>query len=205
VEPPRPRQQSSIPAQPAPARPLDPLVPLPRGRTPPSEDVDVELLQEVRAEPKAKAARQKSVGWKEKEKTREAAEREREKEKQDSSSGPEKTMLKPEPIVPVPAPAPAPAPASASLPAEPPLGQVLGKEMKKLEENLNTRLGKLVGKELDKQRKQPLSFKRLVSDILDRVALRGLARERLAADARLSRQAHEGYCERTDQEHDSRG
>ena len=49
-----------------------------------------------------------------------------------------------------------------------PLGVALQKEIRKVEENLHTRIGRLIAKELDKQRKSVLHiFSRMLSDISD--------------------------------------
>ena len=46
-------------------------------------------------------------------------------------------------------------PAETASSSETQIGMVMSKEIKKMEENLYTRIGRLVGKELDKQRKSP--------------------------------------------------
>jgi hypothetical protein len=133
---------------------LAPRALLARARTPPSEELEPEP---ARDEPKAgKGPKQKNVGWKERE-------REREREKDELSSGKEKpvpAMTLPSVLPAAPAPAKAEQPPQQqqqpAQPTEAAIGAVFNKEMKKLEENLNTRLGRLVGRELDKQRERPV-------------------------------------------------
>ncbi|RPD65999.1 hypothetical protein L226DRAFT_550158 [Lentinus tigrinus ALCF2SS1-7] len=117
------RQQQPIPAshpynQPAVgASPVN--VPLPRAKTPPSEEVEAEPSNQDggRREPRGKNAKGKNVGWKENNKD---SERENANRKPDINSDGE-------------------------------LSAALTKEIKKSEESLHTRLGRLITKELDKQ------------------------------------------------------
>ncbi|KAH9842849.1 uncharacterized protein C8Q71DRAFT_224221 [Rhodofomes roseus] len=97
----------------------------PRRPTPPSEDVEGEHSRDESGrlqEPKGKIAKGKNVGWKDKEKDNEG------KEKEGKARGNDPTVI-----------------------GDSPLGVALTKEMRKVEENLHTRIGRLIGKELDKQ------------------------------------------------------
>lgn len=96
-------------------------VPLPRAKTPPSEEAEVEAPREDAGrfrEAKGKNVKGKNVGWKEKDKD---SEREKVDKRLDVESSGE-------------------------------LGTTLTKEIKKSEDSLHTRLGRLITKELDKQR-----------------------------------------------------
>ncbi|KAH9934831.1 uncharacterized protein B0H18DRAFT_978500 [Fomitopsis serialis] len=109
--------------QPAPA-PQFMNVPAPRRPTPPSEDVEGEHSRDESGrmqEQKGKNAKGKNVGWKDKEK-------DDGKEKEGKARGGDPTIIN-----------------------DSPLGVALTKEMRKVEENLHTRIGRLIGKELDKQ------------------------------------------------------
>lgn len=99
-------------------------VPLPRAKTPPSEEVEAEPSNQDggRREPRGKNAKGKNVGWKDNNKD---SERENANRKPDVNSDAE-------------------------------LSAALTKEIKKSEESLHTRLGRLITKELDKQRKLSL-------------------------------------------------
>ncbi|KAI0747987.1 hypothetical protein C8Q80DRAFT_1102878 [Daedaleopsis nitida] len=90
-------------------------VPLPRNKTPPSEEVEVEAPREEGGRGKGKNAKSKNVGWKDNNK-------DSEKERADKKSD-----------------------------VEAELGVALTREIKKSEENLHNRLGRLISKELDKQ------------------------------------------------------
>ncbi|KZT69035.1 hypothetical protein DAEQUDRAFT_757242 [Daedalea quercina L-15889] len=95
-----------------------------RRPTPPSEDVEGDHSRDESGrlqEPKGKNTRGKNVGWKDKEK-------DDGKEKEGKARGGDPAILN-----------------------ESPLGVALTKEMRKVEENLHTRIGRLIGKELDKQ------------------------------------------------------
>ncbi|TFY60695.1 hypothetical protein EVJ58_g4976 [Rhodofomes roseus] len=97
----------------------------PRRPTPPSEDVEGEHSRDESGrlqEPKGKIAKGKNVGWKDKEKDNEG------KEKESKARGNDPTVI-----------------------GDSQLGVALTKEMRKVEENLHTRIGRLIGKELDKQ------------------------------------------------------
>jgi len=96
----------------------------PRRPTPPSEDVEGEHSRDESGrmqEQKGKNAKGKNVGWKDKEK-------DDGKEKEGKTRGGDPTIIN-----------------------DSPLGVALTKEMRKVEENLHTRIGRLIGKELDKQ------------------------------------------------------
>ncbi|EPQ58070.1 hypothetical protein GLOTRDRAFT_104018 [Gloeophyllum trabeum ATCC 11539] len=88
-----------------------------RPRTPPSEEVDSEQAREEGRfqDMKGKAAKGKSVGWK------------------DGDSGKERAGKEEQAL------------------ADPSVPSNISKEMKRMEESLHTRLGRLIGKELDKQ------------------------------------------------------
>lgn len=95
-------------------------VPLPRMKTPPSEEVEVEApREEGRGPSKGRNAKGKNVGWKD---SNRDSERERVEKK-----------------------------VEVEVNAE--IGATLTKEIKKSEESLHNRLGRLISKELDKQRK----------------------------------------------------
>ncbi|KAF9072939.1 hypothetical protein BDP27DRAFT_1360693 [Rhodocollybia butyracea] len=99
-----------------------------RARTPPYEDTEPDATRdEIRPEPKAGRGK-KNVNWKEKE---------REKEDKESGNGnKEKNNSKA---------------ADAALINESALGQALSKEIRRTEENLHTRIARLLTKEMDKQ------------------------------------------------------
>ncbi|PIL23859.1 hypothetical protein GSI_13610 [Ganoderma sinense ZZ0214-1] len=93
-------------------------VPLPRMKTPPSEEVEVEApREEGRGPSKSKNAKGKNVGWKD---SNRDSERERVEKRVDVDVNGE-------------------------------IGATLTKEIKKSEESLHNRLGRLISKELDKQ------------------------------------------------------
>lgn len=130
VAPPLPeaRQQRTIAQPPQVLSQPIPSVPI-RLRTPPSEEVEIESIKDdVRShDAKGKAAKgPKNVGW---------------KDKEDSSSGngkgKEKEKLSDSAII-----------------NETPLGVALSKEIRKVEESLHTRIGRLIAKELDKQQQR---------------------------------------------------
>ena len=96
-------------------------VPVPRMKTPPSEEVDIEHAREEggrQREPKGKNAKGRNVGWKDKDSERERIDKKGVESGFDSD-----------------------------------IGVTLTKEIKKSEESLHNRLGRLITKELDKQRK----------------------------------------------------
>ncbi|KAJ4488438.1 hypothetical protein J3R30DRAFT_3792845 [Lentinula aciculospora] len=98
-----------------------------RARTPPFEDNEVDVTrEETRPEPKTGRGK-KNVGWKE---------REREREREESAGGKDKNNSKA---------------ADASIINESALGLALSKEIKRTEENLHTRISRLLSKEMDKQ------------------------------------------------------
>ena len=95
-------------------------MPLPRMKTPPSEEVEAEApREEGRGPSKGRNAKGKNVGWKD---SNRDSERERVEKK-----------------------------VEVEVNAE--IGATLTKEIKKSEESLHNRLGRLISKELDKQRK----------------------------------------------------
>jgi hypothetical protein len=108
---------------------VGPSNPPARARTPPYEDNEADAARdEVRPEPKGGRGK-KSVGWKEKE---------REREKEDNGnggSGKEKNSKA----------------ADTALVNESGLGQALSREIRRTEENLHTRIGRLLTKEMEKQ------------------------------------------------------
>lgn len=130
VAPPAPqRQPQAAPAQTI-SQPI-PSVPI-RLRTPPSEDVDIEHKEEVRApDTKGKGTKGKNVGW---------------KDKEDSGSGNGSRDKGKEKAT------------DSAVLNESPLGLALSKEIRKVEESLHTRIGRLIAKELDKQRKYSFIF-----------------------------------------------
>lgn len=100
-------------------------VPPPRLKTPPSEDVEGEHSRDESGraqEPRGKNVKGKNVGWKDKD--REDTGKEKETK---GRSG------------------------DAAVISDSPLGTALSKEIRKVEESLHTRIGRLIGKELDKQ------------------------------------------------------
>ncbi|PCH38277.1 hypothetical protein WOLCODRAFT_115184 [Wolfiporia cocos MD-104 SS10] len=99
-------------------------IPPPRTKTPPSEDVEGEHSRDESGrvqEPRGKNAKGKNVGWKD-------------KDKEDNGREREKTRG-----------------GDSAIVNESPLGIALSKEIRKVEENLHTRIGRLIAKELDKQ------------------------------------------------------
>lgn len=96
-----------------------------RLRTPPSEEVEMEQAKDDSRpqDNKGKGAKGKNVGWKDR----------------DDSSGREKGKEK-EKVT------------DSQILNDSPLGVALSKEIRKVEENLHTRIGRLIAKELDKQR-----------------------------------------------------
>ncbi|KAJ3997522.1 hypothetical protein F5050DRAFT_1399834 [Lentinula boryana] len=95
-----------------------------RARTPPYEDNEADVArEEARPEPKGRG--KKNVNWKE-----------REREREESVGGKDKNNSKA---------------ADAATINESVLGQALSKEIKKTEENLHTRISRLLTKEMDKQ------------------------------------------------------
>ncbi|EIN07714.1 hypothetical protein PUNSTDRAFT_126674 [Punctularia strigosozonata HHB-11173 SS5] len=124
-------QRSAVPAPPPTTSgpsPRDyarePVPAVQRPKTPPTDELDSELAREEprQAEPKGKG-KGKNVGWKEKESSGSGNDHGKDKGKAVEGTGI----------------------------TEGALGSALSKEIRKLEENLHTRLGRLVGKELDKQ------------------------------------------------------
>ncbi|KAJ3889320.1 hypothetical protein GG344DRAFT_51895 [Lentinula edodes] len=98
-----------------------------RVRTPPYEDNEADVTrEEVRPEPKTGRGK-KNVNWKEKE---------REREREESVGGKDKNNLKA---------------GDGAIINESALGQALSKEIKRTEENLHTRISRLLSKEMDKQ------------------------------------------------------
>ncbi|CCM02934.1 uncharacterized protein FIBRA_05049 [Fibroporia radiculosa] len=97
----------------------------PRAKTPPSEEVDTEHVRDESGRVQESRGRnvKSKVGWKEKDK-----EDNKEKEKDGRGRGGDATVIN-----------------------ESPLGVALSKEIRKVEENIHTRIGRLIGKELDKQ------------------------------------------------------
>ncbi|TDL27270.1 hypothetical protein BD410DRAFT_713619 [Rickenella mellea] len=99
-----------------------PSAPL-RLRTPPSEEVELEASKEDTGPREGKkGAKGKNVGWKDKEDSSGS------KDKDKNNKG-----------------------GDASILNDSPLGVALSKEIRKVEENLHTRIGRLIAKELDKQ------------------------------------------------------
>lgn len=102
-----------------------------RLRTPPSEDVEGDLTRDEGGrlpEVKPKGAKGgKNVNWKERER--------------EDNSGKEKEKEKSNPKI-----------SDAAIINDSNLGQALSREIRKTEENLHTRIGRLIGKEMDKQR-----------------------------------------------------
>jgi hypothetical protein len=133
---PRSRQPQAPPPQPQKALEVPPA----RLRTPPSEEVESENTRdEGRPEGSKSRSKSKNVGWKEKEAAAQAQkERERKEKEAEEKAAAQQAKV---------------APPAESLPPlmEAQIGNVLGKEVRKLEDNLHTRIGRLVGKELDKQ------------------------------------------------------
>lgn len=108
--------------QPVLSQPI-PSVPI-RLRTPPSEEVDTEQSKdESRPQDAKKSSKSKNVGWKDRDDS--------------SSNGKGKEKQKD---------------GDAAILNETPLGVALTKELRRVEESLHTRIGRLVAKELDKQR-----------------------------------------------------
>lgn len=100
-----------------------------RRPTPPSEDIEGEHSRDESGrtqESKGKNAKGKNVGWKDKEK-------DEFKDKDGKARGGDPAVIN-----------------------ESPLGQALAKEMRRVEESIHTRVGRLIGKELDKQRERLL-------------------------------------------------
>ncbi|KAJ3815773.1 hypothetical protein EV368DRAFT_44285 [Lentinula lateritia] len=98
-----------------------------RVRTPPYEDNEADVTrEEVRPEPKTGRGK-KNVNWKEKERERERDESVGGKDKNNSKAG------------------------DGAIINESALGQALSKEIKRTEENLHTRISRLLSKEMDKQ------------------------------------------------------
>ena len=122
----RPLQQQQQQQQPPVLSQPIPSVPI-RLRTPPSEEVETEQSKdEGRPQEGKKAAKSKNVGWKDR----------------DDSSGTNNGKGKEKEKGGDPA-----------ILNETPLGVALSKELRRVEESLHTRIGRLVAKELDKQRK----------------------------------------------------
>lgn len=140
--PPQPQQQPVIaPPQrreitpPPPASLQAPVIPLPpatieRNRTPPSEEVEPELTREPGRPSEArggnKGGRNRNVGWKDRDEREQRAGGSGNRGGGDGNSN--------------------------SNSSEASIGAAMAKEIKKMEENLYSRIGRLVGKELDKQR-----------------------------------------------------
>ncbi|GBE82365.1 hypothetical protein SCP_0407490 [Sparassis crispa] len=100
-------------------------VPLPRLKTPPSEEVEGEGSRDEGGrfqENKGRNAKGKNVGWKDNDTTKD-----KDRDKDGKNRG------------------------DAAVINESPLGVALSKEIRKVEESLHTRIGRLIGKELDKQ------------------------------------------------------
>ncbi|KZT26482.1 hypothetical protein NEOLEDRAFT_1131976 [Neolentinus lepideus HHB14362 ss-1] len=97
------------------AQPVSSITGPPRARTPPSEEVDSEQAREEGRfqDTKGKAAKSKSVGWKDSDR--------------EKAAKPEQAAV------------------------DTSLSTSISKEIKKMEESLHSRLGRLIGKELDKQ------------------------------------------------------
>ncbi|KAJ6618338.1 hypothetical protein B0H10DRAFT_2030437 [Mycena sp. CBHHK59/15] len=95
-----------------------------RPRTPPSEDPEADVARDEGRLPetKGKGAKGKNVNWKEKEDNG----KDKDKDKNAKTS-------------------------DATLINESALGQALSREIRKMEESLHTRIGRLIGKEMDKQ------------------------------------------------------
>ncbi|KAJ7470309.1 hypothetical protein FB451DRAFT_1253314 [Mycena latifolia] len=112
--------------QPAPVSMVSslPVNPPPRMRTPPSEDVEADATREEGRlqETKGKGAKGKNVNWKEKDDNG----KDKDKDKNVKTS-------------------------DAALINDSPLGLALSREIRKMEESLHTRIGRLIGKEMDKQ------------------------------------------------------
>ncbi|EPT05944.1 hypothetical protein FOMPIDRAFT_1026825 [Fomitopsis schrenkii] len=109
--------------QPAPASQFTNVI-AQRRPTPPSEDIEGEHSRDESGrvqESKGKNAKGKNVGWKDKEK-------DELKDKDGKARGGDPAVIN-----------------------ESPLGQALAKEMRRVEESIHTRVGRLIGKELDKQ------------------------------------------------------
>ncbi|TFK54827.1 hypothetical protein OE88DRAFT_1622996 [Heliocybe sulcata] len=118
----QPVQNFAAPSQPPPPQHLAPPASVPsvggppRMRTPPSEEVDSEQAREESRfhDPKGKAAKGKSVGWKDSDREKAA--------KPEQAAGDQSAKIT--------------------------------KEIKKMEESLHSRLGRLIGNELDKQQQR---------------------------------------------------
>jgi hypothetical protein len=125
---------SQAPINVAPNVPGNFLPPHP-GRTPPSDEVENDYnnrSDDVRqTEGKGKGSKSKNVNWREKD------DGSKENGNTSNSGGKEKSVKQPD---------------SFGI-SEAVLGQALSKEIKKTEDNLHTRLGRLISKEMDKQRK----------------------------------------------------
>lgn len=122
---PPPREQPIQVQAPMPPPPLPPLA-LERNRTPPSEEVEPELTREPGrpSEVRGKGGRNRNVGWKDRD---EAGAKEKASKNGEGNS-------------------------NSNINNEAAIGANMTKEIKKMEENLYSRIGRLVGKEMDKQR-----------------------------------------------------
>ncbi|EJD05746.1 uncharacterized protein FOMMEDRAFT_153084 [Fomitiporia mediterranea MF3/22] len=130
VPPPAPAQQPRVPQPPQVLSQPIPSVPI-RLRTPPSEEIESEQNKEdIRPQDvKGKGPKGKNVGWKDRE------------ESNGGSSGRDKGKEKEKP-------------SDNGILNESPLGNALSKEIRRVEENLHTRIGRLIAKELDKQQQR---------------------------------------------------
>jgi hypothetical protein len=113
----------------------------PRGRTPPSDEVEHDYsnnrAEEVRQqEPKSKGNKGKNVNWKEKDEGSS-------KETSGNNSSKDKVPKQQ---------------SDANIINESALGLALSKEIKKTEDNLHSRLGRLISKEMEKQREYRRRF-----------------------------------------------
>ncbi|KAL5511726.1 hypothetical protein ACEPAH_4944 [Sanghuangporus vaninii] len=128
VPPPPPAEARQRPVQPPRelSQPI-PSVPI-RLRTPPSEEIESEQNKEdVRPQDvKGKGLKGKNVGWKDRDESNGSSGKGKEKEKT----------------------------ADIAIINESPLGVALSKELRRVEESLHTRIGRLVAKELDKQQQR---------------------------------------------------
>lgn len=123
-EPKGPRQPVQVPASTSQVTPAS-INPPARMRTPPSEDPEADVTRdEGRQETKGKGTKGKNVNWKEDN----GKDKDKDKDKTPKASEP-------------------------ALVNEAVLGQALSREIRKSEESLHTRIGRLIGKEMDKQRK----------------------------------------------------
>lgn len=122
----RPLAQATHAAPPQTLSQPIPSVPI-RLRTPPSEVEAEHNKEEVTRDVKGKGSKGKNVGWKDKEDSSASGNSGKDKGKGKENSG-------------------------DSVLNESQLGTALSKEIRKVEENLHTRIGRLIAKELDKQR-----------------------------------------------------